>query len=145
MMNSAPASKTTQTRLMAIGIRHEAVELIVWQPKPTQAPITCPIANMSCQLDTQAPRISIGGISDRYSGALGLSKFPPRGESNLRVGDDTDTGTSDQSTDSEETVVSMFVPSIAGANSRRRTDNDHLEDDTDRDKGDSGGETSFPS
>lgn len=103
MINNAPARRTTQTRLMAIGIRHDltcesrgmaeksgqthAVLLRVCVPSPTAAPMTCPTASMSCQLDnnqrygtqtrqkttnleTQAPLISIGGISERYNGAL---------------------------------------------------------------------------
>jgi hypothetical protein len=65
MMNRAPASKTTQTRLIAMGIRHDAVDSMLCVPRPTHAPMTWPIASISCQLDTQAPRISMGGISER--------------------------------------------------------------------------------
>lgn len=104
-MNSAAPSVTTQTRLIATGIRHElhdqvrsinssvvhsrsVIEGMTAQTDSRTDDLTDgehelpargvssrmrAVCVASAHLDTQAPRISIGGISDRYKGALSKS------------------------------------------------------------------------
>jgi hypothetical protein len=63
-----------------IGNRQENVLSTSLVPWAMTAPMTCPIARVSCQVDTTAPRMFAGGNSDRYRGTqlLMMPTPPPR-------------------------------------------------------------------